>query len=205
MCVSDCLCVTEVGCSWGETRVVKRDLCTSICWTSNSTTNVRRAGFIQNSWQGAEVEADAIGELQLNRTQSGSSSWNGCNLGPAAEVDANWEQQLKRIDAIVWAEADAVGEQQLYMYTESCPAPEEGSSWASKASKLSYSLLMHAPNIPLYRNRNKHCSLVSYSLCVTVQYVSSAHHVSSAHPPLQVKVTAQVSKQCSKGPPITKV
>ena len=31
------------------------------------------AGIFQNSWRVAAVEADAIGELQLNLTQSGSS------------------------------------------------------------------------------------------------------------------------------------
>ena len=50
------------------------------------------------------AEADAFGE-QLKRTQLGSSSRSRHKWRAAADVDANWEQQLKRIDAI--------GEQQL--------------------------------------------------------------------------------------------
>ena len=50
--------------------------------------------------RGAAVEADAIGELQLKRTQSVSSGHN----------------------REVAAEADTIGEQQLC--TESCPAPD---------------------------------------------------------------------------------
>ena len=38
--------------------------------------------------RGATVEADAIGEQQLKRTQSGSSSQSGRNQGAAAEADA---------------------------------------------------------------------------------------------------------------------
>ena len=96
--------------------------------------------------RGAAVEADAIGEQQLKRTQSGSSSPSGRNRGGAVEIG---EQQSKRTqsgscsrsgrnrraavgraDAIGGAveigeepaEADAIGEQQLC--TESCPAPD---------------------------------------------------------------------------------
>ena len=45
MCV--CVCVTEVGCSWGRTRLVTRDLRTSIYRTSNSAKNVRWHGLEQ--------------------------------------------------------------------------------------------------------------------------------------------------------------
>ena len=56
----------------------------------------------QNSWQGAASKVDAIGEKQLKRTQSGSSS-----------------QSRRNLEAV---EADTIGEQQLC--TESCPAPD---------------------------------------------------------------------------------
>jgi len=36
----------------------------------------------------AAAEEDTVGEQQLKRTQSGSSSWSGCNQGAAAEADA---------------------------------------------------------------------------------------------------------------------
>ena len=75
-----------------------------------------------HNW-GAAVEADAIGEQQLKRTQSGAAAeadaigeqqLKRTQWGAAAEADGNGVQQLKRIDAI--------GEQQLC--TESCPAPD---------------------------------------------------------------------------------
>ena len=53
--------------------------------------------------------ADAIGELQSKRTQSGSSSRSGRNQGAAAEADAIGEQQLKRTQSGAAAEADAIG------------------------------------------------------------------------------------------------
>jgi len=31
--------------------------------------------------RGAAAEGDTIGEQQLKQTQSGNSSWNGCNCG----------------------------------------------------------------------------------------------------------------------------
>ena len=51
-------------------------------------------------YRGAAVEADVIGEQQLKRTQSGSSSRSGRDR----------EQQLKRMQAARRA-ADAIGEQ----------------------------------------------------------------------------------------------
>ena len=52
--------------------------------------------------RGAAVEADAIGELQLKRTQLGSSSRSGCNWGAAAKADAIGEQQPKRTQLGSW-------------------------------------------------------------------------------------------------------
>ena len=103
------MCVTEVGCLWGGTRLVTHDPRTSI-YTSNSAKNIghglessRTAGGCN---QGAAVEADATGELQLKRTQLGSmlqpkrtqsgSSWSGRKWRAAAEVDVIGEQQLKQ-------------------------------------------------------------------------------------------------------------
>ena len=89
----------------------------SISWTSNSTKNVREHGLAPSRTagrcnRGAPVESDAIKELHLKRTQSGSS-WNGHNQGAAAEVDASVEQQLKQIHRGVAAGGDANREQQL--------------------------------------------------------------------------------------------
>ena len=73
--------------------------------------------------RGAAAEEDAVGEQQLKRTQSGSSSWRGRSRGAAAEEDAVGEQELKRTESgsRSWrgrsrgaaAEADTIGEQQL--------------------------------------------------------------------------------------------
>ena len=71
-----CVCVTEVGCSWGGTRLVMRDLRTAI---SNSTKNIRErwqcmgsgmgwnpagatSGCMQSASAQAPVEAYAIGD-----------------------------------------------------------------------------------------------------------------------------------------------
>ena len=54
------------------------------------------AGIFQNSWRGAAAEADAIGEQQLKRTQSGSSRRSGRYRGAAVEADAIGEQQTKQ-------------------------------------------------------------------------------------------------------------
>ena len=66
----------------------------------------------------AAVEADAIGEQQPKRTQSGSSSRSGRNQGAAAEADASGDHgAVAEADAsgehAAAAEADANGEQQL--------------------------------------------------------------------------------------------
>ena len=79
-------------------------------------------------WKAA-VEADAIGEQQLKRTQSESSSRSGCNWGAADEVasssrtcGAAAEADAIRKHAAAEADPDAIGEQQLC--TESCPASD---------------------------------------------------------------------------------
>ena len=96
----------------------------------------RTLGMGWNRPEQLGVQADAIGEKQLKRTQSGSNSRSGRNRGTAAEVDVSGErraaagadaigeQQLKRIDAIgeLAVEADAIREQQLC--TENCPPPD---------------------------------------------------------------------------------
>ena len=77
-------------------------------------------------WKAA-VEADAIGEQQLKRTQSESSSRSGCNWGAADEVASSSRTcgaaaEADTIRKNAAAEADAIGEQQLC--TESCPASD---------------------------------------------------------------------------------
>ena len=82
----------------------------------------------------AAVEADAIGEQQLKRMQSGSSSRSGRDREQQLEAEANGEQQWKRMPQSgpgAAAEADASGEQQLKRTqsgrsssSESCPAPD---------------------------------------------------------------------------------
>ena len=71
-----------------------RDLCTE------PQTPRRMYENIGDGLEQLGLQADAMGEQQSKWTQSGSSSRGRCNLGAAAEVDANREQQLKRIDAI---------------------------------------------------------------------------------------------------------
>ena len=66
VCVCVCVRVTEVGCSWGGTRLVTRNLRASIYCEECSRT-------LDMGWKAA-VEVDAIGEQQLEWTQSGSSS-----------------------------------------------------------------------------------------------------------------------------------
>ena len=59
------------------------------------------AGIFQNSWRGAAAEAEAkAGEQQLKRMQSRAAlaAESGRKRRAAAEVDANGEQQLKRIE-----------------------------------------------------------------------------------------------------------
>ena len=68
--------------------------------TAGATSGCMQSGSSSRSGcnQGASVEADAIGEQQLKRTQSGSSSQSGHNQG-AGEADAIGEQQLKQTQA----------------------------------------------------------------------------------------------------------
>lgn len=41
---------------------------------------------------------------------------------------------------------------------------------------------------------------------MAIEYVSSANHILSAHPPIQLDVLAQGwKKKCIKGPPIAKI
>ena len=75
------VCVTEVGCSWGGTRLVTHDLRTEPRTLRRTFENIghglesSRTGEATNGcYRGAAVEADAIGEQQLKQTQSGSSS-----------------------------------------------------------------------------------------------------------------------------------
>ena len=76
---------------------------------------------LESSWGCKRMHA--IGEQQLKRTQSGSSSWKRTQTGSSGCNRAR-EQQLIR-SGCKWraaAEADAIGELQLC--TESCPAPD---------------------------------------------------------------------------------
>ena len=119
--------VTEVGRSWGGTRLVTRALRTSIIyWTSNSTKKVRELGW--NLPEQVRLQADAIGELQLKRTQSGSC-WNrGLR---AAGADASGEQQLKRTET-----GNSSSAQRAVRCRNSHVGEQGGSSWASEASEV---------------------------------------------------------------------
>ena len=76
-----CLRVTEVGCSWGGTRLVMRDLQTE-------PRPLRR--MFENIGHGCNRGA------AVERTQSGSSSRSRRNRGAAVEADTIREQQLKQ-------------------------------------------------------------------------------------------------------------
>ena len=71
--MSVCLCVMEVECSGGRTRLVTCDFCTSLQHPNltNSTKNARNAGQGLEPSRTAGAIADANGEQQL---RSGSSS-----------------------------------------------------------------------------------------------------------------------------------
>ena len=91
-----------------------------------------QSGSSSRAIRRAAVEADAIGEQQLKRTRSGSSSRSGRDREQQLEAEANGEQQWKRMPQSgpgAAAEADASGEQQLKRTqsgrsssSESCPA-----------------------------------------------------------------------------------
>ena len=93
--------------------------------TAGATSGCMQSGSSSRSGcnQGAAVEADAIWEQQLKRTQSGSSNQSQCNLArrSAAEEDGIGEPQLKRREQQL-KRVDAIGEQQLL--TESCPVQD---------------------------------------------------------------------------------
>ena len=63
-----------------------------------------------SGWKGAAVEADAIGEQQLKRTQSGSSSCNDSNRGAVENLTRTQAASSTR-NLGVAAEADAIREQ----------------------------------------------------------------------------------------------
>jgi len=74
VCVCMCVCVCvyvhyRSGTYRGGTRLVTCDLCTYYTLYCVCVITSRHS-------QGAAVEADIIGEQQLKRTQSGSSSWS---------------------------------------------------------------------------------------------------------------------------------
>ena len=66
MCVCECVCVTEVGCSWSGTRLVSVTLYIQFTEPRNSVKNVREHGGYK--WM------HAIGEPQSKRTQLRSCS-----------------------------------------------------------------------------------------------------------------------------------
>ena len=73
-CRSVCVCVTEVECSWGGTRL----------FTEPRTP--RRMFGLESGWgckrnRGAAAEADAIGEQQPKRTRSGAAAEVGRKRG----------------------------------------------------------------------------------------------------------------------------
>ena len=129
-----------------------RDLHTSIyllnlelCEECSGTLGWNPAGAASGCMQGAAVEADAIGEQQSKRMQSGSSSRSGCD----------WDQQLKQTQSrsaaagsgrkrgaaaeadAIGGQVDAIGEQQLC--TESCPAPDYSRSYFQLGGKRTQS------------------------------------------------------------------
>ena len=71
-----------------------------------------RTAGATSGWKGAAVEADAIGEQQLKRTQSGSSSRSGRNRGAVEGLKRTQVASSARNRSAA-AEADAIGEQQL--------------------------------------------------------------------------------------------
>ena len=71
------------------------DLRTSEPQTPRRTFENIRHGL--ESSRSGEATADAIGEQQSKRTQSGSSSRSARNWGAAVEADAIGEQQPKRM------------------------------------------------------------------------------------------------------------
>ena len=145
MCV--CVWVTFVGRSWGGTRLVTSDLC-----TSTEPRTLRRK--FENIGQGLEssrtgeatsgcnrgvaVKVDAIGELQLKWMQTRSSSWIGRNRGGAAKVDTIGELLKSGTESSCSVWADTSCEQQQpgssswsghnrggqQLCTESCLVPE---------------------------------------------------------------------------------
>ena len=130
----NCVCVCEwrkwdvrgAGLDWWRARpsyfnVLNLELCKE---------RSRTLGMGWNLPEQVRLQADAIGEQQSKRTQSGSCSWSGRNRGAAVEADL-----CNRRAA---AEADAIGEQQLWRRAVrrriTHVGEQGGSSWASEAS-----------------------------------------------------------------------
>ena len=87
------------------------------CWSGwGWGQQLKQMQFERSSWSGcnlgAAAEVDAIREQQLKWMESGSSSWSGCKWGTATEADAIGEQQLKQMQRSA-VEADGIGEQPL--------------------------------------------------------------------------------------------
>ena len=77
VCVCVCLCVTEVGCLWGGTRLMLRDLRTS---TSNSAMNVRTLGMAAVATGGCNRGGSRNGRNQGARSSGRSGHNRGATL-----------------------------------------------------------------------------------------------------------------------------
>ena len=107
------MCVTEVGCLWGGTGLLRR--ATFVLYL---TKNVHGLESSKRN-RAAAVEADVIGQQQLKRTQSGStcSSRSGRDRElQLHEADASGEQQTQS-----GSSSGGKGEQQLKWMPQSGP------------------------------------------------------------------------------------
>ena len=99
MFVCVCVCVTEVGCSRGRTRLVTCDL-----RTSNSRKNVREHW----AWAGWKLLEQLTDAISVSSSESGRNLGAAGEAGAAVEADAIEEQQPKRTQS--GSVTDAIGE-----------------------------------------------------------------------------------------------